>query len=177
MSSFSKQSKVVLRVFLDSDDKELKSEYAKHVKNHNERVEKNPYPDSGFDLFVPKDYVILDEYLNSVFLDLQLKTEMVVQHSDGTEEPAAYYLFARSSFSKTPLMLSNHTGIIDAGYRGNLKIALRNLGKKAYAVEKYTRLVQICHPTLNKIHVIIVEKESDLSSTVRGDGGFGSTGK
>jgi dUTP pyrophosphatase len=177
MSSFSNQNKVLLRVFLDSDDTEWKAEYAKHVKNHNERIENNPYPDSGFDLLVPKDCVILDESINSVFLDLQVKTEMVVQHLNGNEEPAAYFLFARSSFSKTPLMLSNHTGIIDAGYRGNLKVALRNLGKKAYAIEKYTRLVQICHPTLQKITVVIVEKESDLSSTVRGDGGFGSTGK
>jgi len=173
----SNQNKIVLRLFLDTDDEQLKTEYVNHVNSHNEKIENNPYPDSGFDLFVPKDYVFLDESVDSVFLDLQVKTEMVIQYLDGREEPAAYVLFARSSLSKTPLMLSNHTGIIDSGYRGNLKVALRNLDNAAYAVEKFTRLVQICHPSLEKIHVVIVENESDLSSTVRGEGGFGSTGK
>ena len=77
-------------------------------------------------------------------------------------------------------MLANHTGIIDAGYRGSLIGAFRWLrgestSQEAYVVEKNTRLVQICHPTLCPIYVVMVD-ENELSSTERGAGGFGSTG-
>ena len=44
-----------------------------------------------------------------------------------------------------------------------------------YTVEKHTRLFQICHPTLCPIFVVLVP-ESELNSSERGEGGFGSTG-
>ena len=85
--------------------------------------------------------------------------------------------------SKTPLMLANHTGIIDAGYRGNLIGAVRwlkdsennNVNNPEYILERHTRLLQICHPTLCPVFVYLVE-EHDLTTTERGAGGFGSTG-
>ena len=74
-------------------------------------------------------------------------------------------------------MLSNHVGIIDSGYRGNIKAAVRCLNADQYYVQKFQRLVQICHPSLCSIKVKLVETENDLTSTNRGEGGFGSTGK
>ena len=85
-------------------------------------------------------------------------------------------MFPRSSISKTPLMLANHTGIIDAGYRGSLIGAFRNVSGEDFQVEKHTRLLQVCHPSLCPIIVELVD-ESELSTTARGEGGFGSTGK
>jgi len=73
------------------------------------------------------------------------------------------------------LMLANHTGIIDSGYRGNLIAALRLLSDRPYVVDKHTRLLQICHPQLCAVYVVMVD-ERELSTTARGDGGFGSTG-
>jgi dUTPase len=76
-------------------------------------------------------------------------------------------------------MLSNHTGIIDSGYRGPLIAAMRLLPHDKegdYTIEKHTRLVQICHPSLCPVYIVECS-ESDLSETERGDGGFGSTGK
>ena len=73
-------------------------------------------------------------------------------------------------------MLANHVGIIDSGYRGNLIGAFRSFQtNKNYVVDKFTRLLQLCHPSLCPIYVILVE-ESDLVDTERGSGGFGSTG-
>ncbi len=76
-------------------------------------------------------------------------------------------------------MLANHVGIIDSGYRGNMMAALRKLpmdsNTEPYKVEKHTRLFQICHPTLCPIFVVLVS-ESELNSSERGTGGFGSTG-
>jgi dUTP pyrophosphatase len=85
----------------------------------------------------------------------------------------------RSSISKTPLMLANHTGIVDSGYRGSLIGAFRWLktpNQQSYILEKHTRLLQICHPSLCRVVVCLVNEE-DLTSTTRGEGGFGSTGR
>ena len=77
-------------------------------------------------------------------------------------------------------MLANHTGIIDSGYRGNLIGAFRwlndDVNALSYNVVQHTRLLQACHPTLCPIYVVLVE-DNQLSSSERGAGGFGSTGK
>ena len=172
-----------LKIWVDPNEVELREKYAEHVKNHNEHIETDEFPNSGFDLLIPEDVTIPKEnILNSFFLDCKVKTEMKY-----IEMPAAYYVFVRSSFSKTPLILSNHVGVIDAGYRGNVKIALRNLQATTdtdpdpdiggYRLEKYKSIAQICHPFLCPVRVEIVDSESDLSTTSRGSGGFGSTGK
>jgi len=84
-------------------------------------------------------------------------------------------LFPRSSVSKTSLRLCNSVGVIDSGYRGNLKGFFDNMYKSEdWVAEKHTRLVQICSPTLSPIIVEIVDT---LDDTERGEGGFGSTGR
>ena len=87
-----------------------------------------------------------------------------------------FYMYPRSSLSKTPLRLANSVGIIDAGYRGHLIgvfDATKNVG-----VCEYDRLVQICAPGLIPIYVEVVDSEDMLGEmTRRGDGGFGSTGR
>jgi len=106
-----------------------------------------------------------------------------------TQTSCAYYLYPRSSIYKTPLMLANSVGIIDSGYRGWICSALRYLpraedesgrshdGVFRYAVEKHTKITQICHPNLVPFLVELVDDEAVLESTSRGEGGFGSTGK
>ena len=85
----------------------------------------------------------------------------------------SYYLYPRSSISKTPLRMSNSVGIIDAGYRGEIIAKVDNLSNDDYKIEKGTRLFQICDASLEPIELRIVDK---LSETTRGVGGFGSTG-
>jgi dUTP pyrophosphatase len=112
---------------------------------------------------------------------MQIKTEMT--HWDTTSEKthSAFTVVPRSSMSKSELMLANHVGIIDSGYRGSLMGAFRWLphnieSSSEYSVTKHTRLLQICHPSLCPIIVELIENEDELSSTERGDGAFGSTG-
>jgi dUTPase len=71
-------------------------------------------------------------------------------------------------------MLANQVGIIDSGYRGSLIAAFRSF-QEGYTIEKHTRLVQVCHPTLKPFIVKIIN-ENEFSETQRGSGGFGSTG-
>jgi dUTP pyrophosphatase len=87
-------------------------------------------------------------------------------------------MYPRSSLSKTSLRLANSVGIIDSGYRGNLIGMFDLLGIESYEVNQYDRLVQVCAPGLVPIYVEIVDMLEDLGThTLRGTGGFGSTGK
>jgi dUTP pyrophosphatase len=85
-------------------------------------------------------------------------------------------LFPRSSNSKTDLYLTNHVGVIDSGYRGEIMFKFRAtpslVNAKVYQVgDRVGQLIIIPYP-----QVTLIESE-ELSDTERGDGGFGSTGK
>ena len=167
-----------LKLAITDDNKELLELYTEHIYTHNNNIKNNPFANSGFDLFIPNE-VVFDKEIQSKFINLEIKTEMLY-YSNNTFTNCAYYVYPRSSMSKTPLMLANHTGIIDSGYRGNLIGAVRwltsiNEPDTNFVLEKNTRLLQICHPSLCKIFVYLVP-ENELSSTDRGSGGFGSTG-
>jgi len=182
----------VLKLAVSKEDPALLELYTGHVAKHNVSTEISAFPNSGFDLFVPENVVFKTDF-KTQFIDLKVKSELIycdknLQGTIETEEgeqlnvhgasyASAYYLYARSSLSKTPLMLSNHVGIIDSGYRGNLMAAVRKLPTDVpeYTVEKHTRLFQICHSTLCPIFVVLVD-ESELNQSERGEGGFGSTG-
>lgn len=165
-------------------DASLNAEYVKRVGDHNKKVLSNLYVDSGFDVYVPLEQVFTGE-VDTKFIDMQVKTEMLycnIERDLVTASP--FLMYPRSSISKTPLMLANHVGVIDAGYRGSIIGAFRWLlpsyltdsHDETYVVAKDTRLVQLCHPSLCPIFVVLVD-ENALTPSERGVGGFGSTGK
>ena len=163
----------MLRIFIDSNDEDLKTHYNDHIINHNSKILKDyPFSDSGFDIFIPDNFECSPNTVTKV--NSSIKCAM---YQDNNSSPLPFYTYPRSSISKTPLRLANQTGIIDAGYRGCLIGAFDNISQNTYNIEKFTRLLQICSPTLTPIKVILVENEDELSSeTNRGSGGFGSTG-
>lgn len=84
-------------------------------------------------------------------------------------------IFCRSGLGvKHGVSLPNCVGVIDSDYRGELVVPLRNFGDKPYTVHPGERIAQlviipVCFPLL--------EEAEELSSTQRGTGGFGSTGR
>ena len=186
------QNFAVLKLAVDSNDSELLELYTSHIVKHNAATETSLFPNSGFDLFVPNE-TTFDSDFTAKLVDLKIKCEMlycdknmqvtmetedgVLENFSGASYSCGYYVYPRSSIFKTPLMLANHVGIIDSGYRGNIMAAVRKLpsDSSSYVVEKQTRLFQICHPSLCPVFVVLVN-ESELNSSERGDGGFGSTG-
>jgi dUTP pyrophosphatase len=144
---------------------------------------KNYSTDAGFDLYMPEEVIIPANQTKFVSLGIRCEIVKKIYHAYESEkygvEPenfnVSYYLYPRSSISKTPLRLANSVGIIDAGYRGDLMVALDNRSNEDYVIERGVRLFQICLPTLKSIDKI--EFVDKLSETKRGSGGFGSTGK
>jgi dUTP pyrophosphatase len=170
----------ILKLFIHPENIELLELYRQHIDKHNNNMFNNLYFDAGFDIFIPEkeEFLSCDKHKTKM-INMQIKCEMMEIHLQDNNQykPFSFFCFPRSSISKTPLILANHTGIIDSTYRGNLIGAFRNLDiQNNYTVEKYTRLLQICHPSLSKFFVILVDSEHDLTKTMRGDGGFGSTG-
>ena len=99
----------------------------------------------------------------------------------GFEIPAGHVglIFPRSSICKKDLTLSNSVGVIDSGYRGEVKFVFNmktpkglQFGVSHYKIgDRIGQLLVIPYPTLE------VEEVQELSDTEHGTGGFGSSGK
>jgi dUTP pyrophosphatase len=94
------------------------------------------------------------------------------------EIPIGYVglIFPRSSNSKTDLYLTNHVGVVDSGYRGEIMFKFRPvnglLNAKVFQVgERVGQLIILPYPSIE------FDEVDELSDSERGDGGFGSTGK
>ena len=162
-------------------DESLESLYKKRV---------NVEGDAGVDLYFPKEVNVPAKSLGLI-VPLGIKGAMVQSVSNHLtdnipkemlegmfggaiqDKNMSYIVSPRSSISKTPLRMSNCIGIMDSGYRGEFKVPIDNLSDEDFVIEKHTRLFQVVNPTLDSIELEIVNK---LSTSQRGEGGFGSTG-
>ena len=120
--------------------------------------------DAGLDLYVLEDIEFNPGETKLIKLGISCEPE------DGK----AYYLFPRSSISKTPLRMSNSIGLIDGGYRGEIMASCDNIKDFQFIAKKGERLFQLVATDSSSISYTMTD---DLSSTSRGEGGFGSTGK
>lgn len=96
------------------------------------------------------------------------------------EIPVGYWglLAARSSLGfKSTTLLTNSIGVIDSTYRGEIKARLINLGAEPVTIERGERFCQLIITNCYLGNWHSVDKLDDLSETVRGQGGFGSSGR
>jgi len=75
--------------------------------------------------------------------------------------------------AKHGVTVVNAPGTIDADYRGEVKVALVNLGREAFTVERGMRVAQLLVAPVPRVRWVEVDA---LPDTVRGAGGFGHTG-
>ena len=76
--------------------------------------------------------------------------------------------------AKNNISVLNTPGTIDSDYRGEIKIIIYNHGDKDFVVNNRDRVAQMILAPVIKMEL---EEVSDLEGTIRGKGGFGSTGK
>jgi dUTPase len=94
--------------------------------------------------------------------------------NDYLKTDSHFWLLPRSSIYKTGLMMANSTGVIDKSYRGELKAPVWSMTANS-EVSVGDRLFQIVAPDMGWIrNVRVVET---MPTTIRGTGGFGSTGR
>lgn len=83
--------------------------------------------------------------------------------------------YARSGLAiKHGITLSNGVGVIDNDYTGEIQVGLVNLSDTAYTIRPYDRIAQI---VLSPVVRGILLQTEEIEKTLRGDGGFGSTGR
>ena len=75
---------------------------------------------------------------------------------------------------KNGISVVNTPGTIDSDYRGEIKVLLINHGKENFIIKKFQRIAQMVVSPIIKVKLKIVE---ELPETIRGEGGFGSTGQ
>lgn len=151
------------------DDKN-KSFYQNHTTFHE--------GDSGLDLFCVDDILIPSGETKMVKLGIKCQSRKlslcVWKWINGCfYNYYSYFLFPRSSISKTPLILKNSIGLIDAGYTGELMAAMYNTSSEPFLIKRGDRYVQLVNPNLEGVGFELTE---DVRTTTRGSGGFGSTG-
>lgn len=129
-------------------------------------------PSYGSEGAVGLDLRCIDSYYNEEHDFIEYGTGLAIEIPEGY----CGELLSRSSVSKTPHILCNGYGLIDQDYRGELKFRFRNVaGPKDISYYKFgDRVGQLVLKPIVKPEIVVVE---ELSDTVRGDGGFGSTGK
>lgn len=104
-------------------------------------------------------------------------TTTMVNTGLSMEIPEGYFgaIFARSGLaSKRQLRPGNCVGVVDSDYRGPFMIALHNDADEVRTIEPYERVAQLVVMPFLPVEFCEVE---ELSETVRGEGGFGSTGR
>ena len=121
---------------------------------------------AGYDLFsdgtvqiMPKSWALIP-------------TGIAIKVPDGT-----YGRVAPRSGLSVKCGLDVGAGVIDSDYRGEVKVLMFNHGNDAYTVRPGDRIAQLICEVITTPAVVPVDDLAAVSSTARGDGGFGSTGR
>jgi dUTP pyrophosphatase len=151
-----------------------KEEYSKlSVKFINKSTNEDPKfayeGDSGFDLRADiESDIVLDPFKRvlvptGLYFELEKGTEIQVRPRSGLA-------------IKHGITVLNTPGTVDSHYRGEVKVPLINLGEEAYLIQKGDRIAQaVIMPVFGEGRVIL-RKTDEINETVRGEGGFNSSG-
>ena len=140
-------SRPELKVKIISNDEKV----IKYYEDCAAKSKLETYADSGFDLVVANDVIFTSND----------KTKLLpfgIQCSPNFK--SGYHLYPRSSIYNTPFRMANCVGIIDQGYRGEIKApvdVISSLPKgqnEDVSINKLTRLFQLCHPSLQPMIII-----------------------
>ncbi len=120
--------------------------------------------DAGFDLYASEDCLLKAHGFGCV------PTAIAIELPAGTEAQVRPRSGLAAKYGVTVL---NAPGTIDAGYRGEVKVILINLGEEDFLIERGMRIAQLVVAPVTQASI---EVASELADSGRGAGGFGSTG-
>ena len=111
-----------------------------------------------------------------VYAVSKTETDKFVEYGTGLafEIPSDHVLlvFPRSSVSNTHLQMANSVGVLDSGYRGELKLRYRKHGPEDYNIgDRVGQIIVMPFP------LVEFEETDQLTESERGKGGFGSSGR
>jgi dUTP pyrophosphatase len=120
--------------------------------------------DAGYDVYAVETCVLMP--MERALIETGLHLEI----------PMGYVGLVKDRSSIASAGLHTMAGVIDASYRGEVKVLMINLSDAPYTVSTGQKIAQLVVMPIYAQSVDIVETLDDLTETARGDGGFGSTG-
>ena len=118
--------------------------------------------DAGIDLYACGEHVVLPRQTKAIPLGIAMEIE----------EGYVGLMWDKSSIGLKSLKTLG--GVIDAGYRGEVLAMVHNLGDESYTFSHGHKVAQM---VIQKVEFPDIEEVTELSDSLRGEGGFGSTGK
>ena len=155
-----------MTLYIRAENPELRDMLQKQIENHR-------FTDSGFDIPMIAKNFDMSMKLHGFYLGINV----AATSSDGSPVPCL--LLPRSSIYMTAFRMCNSIGLIDAGYRGELKVKVDNLYPEEETTMRFddgARLFQICQHNFLPWNRIVLTDELPSPPDSRGSGGFGSTG-
>jgi dUTP pyrophosphatase len=118
--------------------------------------------DAGLDLFSAVDFVLQTGEIHPVPTGIQV------------EIPRGYVGLIWDKSGVSLKGVHRLAGVVDSGYRGEVKVVMVNLSREAYVIDRGMKIAQLLIQPVMEVEVVEAE---DLNDSSRGEGGFGSTGK
>ena len=140
------------------------------------------HPDTDLDIPLPR---YMTDQSAGMDLCAAIKKDLVLNKGELTLIPTGFAITLPRGFEaqirprsglaiKYGIGLINSPGTIDADYRGEIKIAVINLGPRPYTFRRADRIAQM---VIKKVYVARLDIVEKLDETKRNTGGFGHTGK
>jgi dUTP pyrophosphatase len=164
-----------MTLYIRAENPELRNMIQTQIENHR-------FTDSGFDIPMIAKNFDMSTKTSCFSLGISVAAaELRIPSIPGcyNEKPMPSLLLPRSSIYKLPFRMCNSIGLIDAGYRGEVKAMTDNLDSDdltTMRIEEGTRMFQICRHNFLPWEQIILVDELPAPPDSRGSGGFGSTG-
>ena len=132
-----------------------------------------------------EDLLPVKAHADDAAFDLRSRTDMSVPVNKSTLVPTGVFIELPVNYEaqvrprsglalKHNITLTNSPGTIDAGYRGEVGVIMFNHGPEEFSVKRGDRIAQMVIAELPEVEIAVC---SELSSSDRGEGGFGSTGR
>jgi dUTP pyrophosphatase len=118
--------------------------------------------DAAFDLYSIEDHLL--KPMDKVIIKTGISMEIPQGHFGNIRDRSG--LAAKHG-------LHTLAGVVDSGYRGEVGVVMTNLGKENCEIKKGDRIAQML---IQKFESVEIEEVLELSESVRGEGGFGSSG-
>lgn len=118
--------------------------------------------DAGIDLYACGEHVVLPHQTATIPLGIAMEIE----------EGYVGLMWDKSSMGAKSIKTLG--GVIDAGYRGEVLAMVHNLSNESYTFLHGHKVAQMI---VQKVEFPVIEEVEELSDSLRGEGGFGSTGK
>jgi len=152
-------------LFIQTDNEELRQMLLSTVN-----ARRNT--DSGFDI------PMLHQYVTARIEQLHTFNFHIRVAAASGNQLMPCLLLPRSSIAVTPYRMANSIGLIDQGYRGEVKAKVDVIQSGQHVVEQGTRLFQICQHNFlpwDRVEIVRLPNELPMANDNRGSGGFGST--